>query len=224
MRIDAVALGAAALVLGAYLLGSVSFGLLLARARGVDLRTVGSGNVGATNAGRALGRPFGRLVLTLDALKGAVPVSIAALCYGPAAWPTAAAGVAAVVGHLWPLWHGLRGGKGAATGLGVVLAARPVAGLLAAATYLVLSRATRRASVGSLGGALVGAAACAALDALDAGGALEWTGALLRDEPRPIPAPWPWARTVMAAVVLVLIFAAHAPNLRRLYRGEEPER
>lgn len=206
-----VDVGALALMVAAYLAGSVSFGLLVARAHGVDLRAVGSGNVGATNVGRALGKRVGRVVLVLDALKGAAPVAVGALVYGAAAWPPAAAGIAAVAGHLWPIWHGLRGGKGAATGLGVVLAARPVAGLLAAATYLALSRATKRASVGSLGGALVAAASCAALDGLDAARADAPGGA------------WPWARTAMAGVVLALVVAAHAPNLRRLARGEEPE-
>jgi len=190
------------IVTAAYLLGSVSFGLVIARYRGVDLRSVGSGNVGATNVGRALGKPTGRVVLLLDALKGALPTLLAVLiCGATSAW-TAASGVAAVAGHLWPIWHGLRGGKGAATGLGVLLVVVPVAGVGAGLGYVVGKALSRRASVGSLLGALLGALLTAACDAWDA------------QQLTP--------RTWMALSVFVLVVTAHAPNIARLVRGEEP--
>jgi len=143
---------AAAWGLVAYLLGSVSFGLLVARPAGVDLRSVGSGNVGATNVRRALGRGPARLVLGLDALKGFAPVAAGAYIWGPSSPVPAAGGFAAAFGHCFPLWHGFRGGKAAATGAGALLAATPPAGLAAITSYLVLRRTSRRASVGSLAG------------------------------------------------------------------------
>jgi len=182
----------------AYLLGSISFGLLLARRAGVDLRSTGSGNVGATNVRRALGRGPARLVLGLDALKGFVPVAAGALVWGPSSPVPAAGGVAAAVGHCFPVWHGFRGGKAAATGAGALLAAVPLAGLEAMVTYLLLRRASGRASVGSLAGSLVGAAATAAL--------------LPLDDPR----------VAMSGAILLLVVVRHAGNIRRLLRGEEP--
>ena len=186
-----------ALVVAAYLLGSVSFGLLIARARGVDLRAVGSGNIGATNVGRALGKRTGRFVLVLDALKGALPVLAARWLLGSTSPWTAGVGVAAVVGHLVPVWHGFRGGKGAATGLGVMLAAEPIAGAAAAVTYVLGKALTKRASVGSMLGAVVGCAVAWWLAPL---GAMAW----------------------MATAIGVLVLVAHAPNLARLAKGEEP--
>lgn len=183
--------------LAGYLCGSVSFGLLLARHRGVDLRSTGSGNVGATNVGRALGRRTGRLVLLLDALKGAGPTLAARLVLGADSPFTCATGVAAVVGHVWPIWHGFRGGKGAATGVGSLLAASPLGGVAAFVTYLVAKARTRRASVGSLGGSCVGLVVVLFVEG----------------------ASWPSA---MAALITLLVWVRHAANLRRLWRGEEP--
>lgn len=186
-----------ALAAGGYLLGSVSFGLLAARRRGVDLRAVGSGNVGATNVRRALGAPTGRAVLLLDAAKGAVPSLAARTLLGADHPWTAASGVAAVLGHCYPVWHGFSGGKGAATAAGVMLALSPPAGLAAAGTYVALKKATRRASVGSLGGALVGAATAWAVHG-------------------PTPRAW------MATTILGVVTLRHHDNIARLLRGEEP--
>ncbi|HJL17549.1 MAG TPA: glycerol-3-phosphate acyltransferase [Sandaracinaceae bacterium LLY-WYZ-13_1] len=181
---------------GSYLLGSISFGLLAARGR-VDLRAVGSGNVGATNVGRVLGAGTGRAVLALDAAKGALPTLGARAVLGADHPWTAATGVAAVVGHCYPLWHGFRGGKGAATAAGVMLAASPPAGLVAIAGYVGLKKATRRASIGSLGGALLGTATAWAVHG---------------------PTPRAWMTTAILAVVAL----RHTENVRRLLRGEEP--
>ncbi len=182
---------------GAYLLGSVSFGLIAARRAGVDLRTLGSGNIGATNVGRALGKRTGRIVLALDAAKGALPAALAWHLLGLDDPFTAATGAAAVVGHCFPIWYGFRGGKGAATSAGVMLVLVPIAGAGAALAYAALKRLTKRASAGSLVGAAVGAGV---------------TAALLGSAPR----------TWMAAAVLAVVLARHAGNIGRLVRGEEP--
>ncbi|MCA9531712.1 MAG: glycerol-3-phosphate 1-O-acyltransferase PlsY [Myxococcales bacterium] len=187
----------ASLALAAYLLGSVSFGLLLAKRRGVDLRAVGSGNIGATNVRRALGAEAGRAVMVLDALKGLVPTLAARVALGPGDPWVAVAGVCAVLGHCYPLWHGGRGGKGAATTGGVLLAACPPAGVVMLATYLALKKLTGRASVGSLAGAALGALV---------------TALALGEAPR----------TWMALALFALIVVRHRANLGRLVRGEEP--
>lgn len=180
-----------------YLLGSISFALIAAQRAGVDLRAEGSGNPGATNVGRVLGKRTGRAVLVLDLAKGALPVLLAMGVLGVDSPWTAATGTAAVAGHCFPVWHRFRGGKGAATAAGVLLALVPVAGLAAALTYLVGKRASRRASVGSLLGALVGSGVTFAL----------------------VGPP----RTWMSLSIVALVFARHHDNLARLARGTEPE-
>lgn len=186
-----------ALTLAAYLLGSISFGLVAASRQGVDLRNIGSGNVGATNVGRALGQGAGRTVLILDMLKGFVPVALARWAFDmPWPWITAV-GVAAAVGHCFPIWHDFRGGKGAATAGGVLLGALPPIGAVTLATWAVVKKISRRASVASLSAATIAA------------GLTTW---LYGSE-------WP-AR--LAFGLWILIVARHASNIGRLLRGEEP--
>lgn len=187
-----------ALTAAAYLLGSISSALVLGKRHGIDLREAGSGNPGATNAERVLGKRAGRIVLAADVAKGALPALVARTALGPDDPWTAATGVAAVLGHCFPVWHGFRGGKGAATAAGVLLALAPPAGLAAAGTFFALKKLTRRASVGSIGGAIVGAAVTVS---------------------RLGPAS---PRSWMAGALLVLVLARHAENLARLARGEEP--
>lgn len=141
----------------AYLLGSIPFGLLIARLRKVDLRSVGSGNIGATNAARALGKKWGLFVLLLDAGKAALPVLIclyylsALPSLAPwAGWLAAAAAAAAFLGHLYPLFAGFRGGKGVATGFGGFLALEPRAALLGFFVYATTYGLSRISSLGSL--------------------------------------------------------------------------
>jgi glycerol-3-phosphate acyltransferase PlsY len=188
----------AALVVLAYLVGSISFGLIVAARRGIDLRSVGSGNTGATNVGRALGKREGRLVLVLDAAKGLLPTLAGALTRGVDDPWTAGVALAAVAGHCWPVWHGFRGGKGAATAAGAMLVLCWPAGLGAIATYLGAKRASRKVSVGSLAGAAVGAL----LAGLVAGTTAPFGGAL---------------------GIAALVWARHADNIARLARGEEPD-
>jgi glycerol-3-phosphate acyltransferase PlsY len=188
-----------ALAIAAYLSGSISLAWRMARRHGVDLSNVGSGNPGATNVGRVLGKKAGRIVLIFDLLKGALPYGAARAMLGREdAW-TVAVGVAATVGHCAPIWHRFRGGKGAATGAGVLLVAQPIAGATAIALHLVFKRLTRRASIGSLIGALGGAIGCGAIDG------------------------WLHPVALMAYGLATLVWVRHADNLTRLVRGEELE-
>lgn len=146
----------------AYLVGSIPFGLLLARAMGLgNLREIGSGNIGATNVLRTGSKKAAALTLLLDAVKGAVPVLIARNLLGEDA--AQVAGLAAFLGHLFPVWIGFRGGKGVATFLGVVLALAWPVGVAACMTWLVVAYATRYSSLSALGGG--GAVARLGMDA-----------------------------------------------------------
>jgi acyl phosphate:glycerol-3-phosphate acyltransferase len=180
----------------AYLCGSIPFGLLITRAAsGKDVRTVGSGNIGATNVARAAGKPAAIATLVLDAVKGLVPVLLAArAAQGPPLLVPACA-VAAVVGHCFPPWLRFRGGKGVATGLGVSLALAPWAALAGALTWVVLFKLFRISSIGSLAGMAV-ALAVAALTAN-----------------RPA--------LIGLAGVALLILIRHQANIRRLLRRQE---
>jgi glycerol-3-phosphate acyltransferase PlsY len=139
-----------------YLVGAVPFGYLVARARGIDIFREGSGNIGATNVGRVLGRKFGVLVFCLDFAKGAVPVAVASwladrldLSLPPHTLPVLA-GLAAFLGHLFPLYLNFRGGKGVATGAGVVAVLLPLPAAAAVLVWLAVVCATRYVSLGSL--------------------------------------------------------------------------
>jgi len=142
---------AVAYCLAAYLLGSFPTGLIVGRARGVDVRTVGSGNIGATNVARALGKGWAVLVLACDALKGFLPVWGAPRLlpqHGPLL--VALAGLATIVGHMFTVFLRGRGGKGVATSLGVSLGLSPPIGLACLAIYAATYGLTRLSSLGSL--------------------------------------------------------------------------
>lgn len=193
-------------VLAAFLLGALPFGLWVGRAaRGVDVRAHGSGNLGATNVYRTLGPRLGLLVFALDAGKGVAAVALARALAG-AAFPGGdnAAGlvgaIAAVLGHSFTPFAGFRGGKGAATAAGAMLAATPAASSVALAGFVAAVAATRRISVGSLVAAVVLPLALWLAPFAWQGNFAAWTG----------------------TVVGALIVLRHLPNLRRLVRGEEP--
>ncbi|MBS3733601.1 MAG: glycerol-3-phosphate 1-O-acyltransferase PlsY [Phycisphaerae bacterium] len=204
--------------LGGYALGSVPVGVLLARARGVDLRQVGSGNVGATNVARACGRRWGILCFCLDFAKGFVPALVAGLILRsgsgagtapPAAHQAAwlAAGCGAILGHVFSVWLGFRGGKGVATSLGVVCGVFPymtLPGLAALAVWLAVTGATRYVSLGSVLAAVAFVPLQAGLAAV-----LGW----------PVRRLWPLL--AFAAAMAVLILLRHRHNLRRLLNGTE---
>lgn len=184
-------------IAAAYLCGSIPFGLLIARATtGKDVRTVGSGNIGATNVARAAGKPAAVLTLLLDAVKGLAPVLLAARFAGarPPLLPAACA-VAAVAGHCFPVWLRFRGGKGVATGLGVTLALAPWAALAGGCAWLALYKLVRISSVGSLSGVAVSLL----------------VAAFTADR---------YAVYGLACVAL-LILLRHAANIRRLLRNQE---
>jgi glycerol-3-phosphate acyltransferase PlsY len=191
-------LSATILCLAAYLGGSIPTGLLVARARGVDLRGVGSGNIGATNVARALGRGFAIAVLLGDALKGFVPVFVGRRLLPPL--PPAAvalAGLAAIVGHMFTVFLRGRGGKGVATSLGVALAISPPAALCGFALYVVVYLTLRISSVGSL----LGIWSFPAFAALFGG----------------VPRPY----LALSIGTALLVTLRHRANIARLLRGEE---
>ena len=186
----------ATLAICGYLLGSVPFGLLLTRAAGLgDIRAIGSGNIGATNVLRTGRRGLAAATLILDGLKGAAAV-VAGIVTAEAMGGLLA-GLAAVLGHLFPVWLRFRGGKGVATGLGVTLAAWPEAGLAACAVWLTAAAMTRISSVG-------------ALAAFVAAPLVAWSG----DAPPEI------ANLVL--MVGILVWLRHHANIGRLLAGREP--
>lgn len=137
-----------------YLLGSIPFGLILTRAAGLgDVRSVGSGNIGATNVLRLGNKKVAAATLLLDALKGTFAVLIAKYFFGFEA--SLVAGFFAFLGHLYPVWLGFKGGKGVATYLGVLLAAAPYMMLLFAAVWLIMARLFRISSLSALVAMLV---------------------------------------------------------------------
>jgi glycerol-3-phosphate acyltransferase PlsY len=203
----------------AYLLGSVPFGLIVARTRGIDPRKAGSGNIGATNVGRLLGGRFFALVFTLDLLKSLVPMVVAGVVlrhlagdprhYQPADYALwLLDGFAAIAGHMFSLFLGFKGGKGVATSTGVILGLFPYYTLpaaIAVMAFLLLFKVTRYVSVSSMVGSLI-----FVLAYLGVGLALHW----------PVfGAQWP----LLAFAVLMsgLILYKHRGNLARLRAGTE---
>lgn len=143
-------LRATVLVILSYLLGAVSPAYILGRTiKGMDLRKVGSGNLGARNAGRVLGRPFGVAVWLLDAAKGAIPVAVAARL-GQGTLVAVLCGAAAVSGHIWPIYHGFRGGRGASTVLGATFAVLRVEMTAGLAVWVIVSHLSKSLYLGGL--------------------------------------------------------------------------
>ena len=182
----------AALALG-YLLGSIPFGLLLTRAAGLgDIRSIGSGNIGATNVLRTGHRGLAAATLLLDALKGLIAVLLART-FGPEA--ALAAGGGAVLGHMFPVWLSFKGGKGGATVLGVFLGLSWPIVAVGAVVWLLILATLRYSSLATLLATALGAASA------------WWLS------PRPV--------AVLASVLVVLVWAKHHENIRRLLAGTE---
>ena len=178
---------------GGYLLGSIPFGLILAKLFGLgDLRRIGSGNIGATNVLRTGNKGLAALTLLLDAAKGTVAVLLAAQ-WGETAAMLAALG--AFLGHLFPVWLGFRGGKGVATYIGVLLGLYWPAAAAFGATWLIVAFATRYSSLAAL---VASGASVAAL-------------ALIGE----------WRLAALSLLLTVLLYIRHAGNIARLARGEE---
>lgn len=205
---------AALFIVGAYLLGAIPFGLLIGKAQGIDIREHGSRNIGATNAGRVLGRKWGFVCLALDMLKGLAPVlaakfvlisephtSMMLLCWIGVA-------IAAVLGHNFPIYLGFKGGKGVATTIGVALGVFPyftVGIIVALIAYGVGRYATGIVSIGSL--------------ALAAVFPLAVWGYLAIERPGQIGTDWPLV--VVSVLLALMIIVRHRANIARLMRGEE---
>ena len=192
-------------VIVAYLIGSIPFGYLIVRGKiGADIRKTGSGGTGATNVSRRAGKVAGVLTLVLDALKGAAAVLIAQTLSGNG-WVVTAAGVAVIVGHIFPVWLGFRGGKGVATGAGVFLMLMPVALLCAGVIFLAIVLSTRYVSLGSMI-----AAATIPL--------FVWLQTVF-------VAPLTDLRPLLTAAIAgaLLIIFAHRGNIERLARGTESQ-
>lgn len=187
---------AAFLVALGYLAGSVPFGVLITRwLMGVDVRSAGSGNIGATNVARVAGKKLGVLVLLLDALKGALPVLIS-LHWSSENWLHATVGLAAFLGHVFPIWLRFRGGKGVATALGVLAVLVPDSALAGAGVYVLLFALFRVSSIGSLAGGICAVAV-----------------AMLRE--RPIE------YRILTALLFVLVLYTHRANIQRLLKKTE---
>ncbi|QJR35097.1 glycerol-3-phosphate 1-O-acyltransferase PlsY [Gemmatimonas groenlandica] len=189
-----------AALLAAYVIGSFPTAYLVGKANGVDLRTVGSGNLGATNVFRTLGWKWGLLVYIVDGLKGALPVLLLPGAIGVATgWPWGAAfGLLAILGHVRPVFlMGKGGGKGVATASGVFIALAPIPALCAIVGFAIAVAMTRYVSLGSLVGAVV----------------LPVALLLQQREVTPL--------VLLSAAVGAFVFWTHRENIGRLRRGEE---
>ena len=179
----------------AYLLGSIPFGMVIARVMGLgDLRRIGSGNIGATNVLRTGNRPAAALTLILDAAKGGIAVLIAGTLLAEDA--AQLAGLAAFIGHLYPVWLGFRGGKGVATFLGILLALAWPVGLAACATWAATAALSRLSSAAAL---------------IAAGLSVVWL--LLLGSPQILG---------LTALLAAMIIYRHSANIARLRAGTEP--
>lgn len=182
-------------VMLAYFVGSIPFAFLLSRHRGIDLRQVGSGNVGASNVLRTIGVRSAVLAMCLDAIKGALAVLVAQrLATGPAA--PVAAGLASIIGHIYPVWLRFRGGKGVATAAGAFAVLTPLALAVASLVFVLAVWVTRYISVGSITAAITLAVAASASEV-------------------------PGVVSVGAAMAAIIIVQRHRDNLARLRAGIE---
>jgi glycerol-3-phosphate acyltransferase PlsY len=203
------------LIIASYLLGAIPFGLLIARSHGIDLRKVGSGNIGATNVSRALGKKWAYVCFVLDLAKGLLPMLLAT------AWGLVdknvtlgqlgmwlAVGCAAILGHVFPIYLKFKGGKGVATSLGVVLGLWPyytLSGIIAFGIWIVVFLAWRYVSLASILAAMTFPAALTLMIWLKP----EWELGNL------------WPLYVAAIGMPLLVIARHAENIKRLLEGSE---
>lgn len=188
-------------LLGSYLLGSIPFGYLIARfVAKTDVRTKGSGNIGATNVARVVGKKLGAFTLFLDALKGALPVLLVVPALGApesqADMLEALSGLFALVGHCFPVWLLFRGGKGVATGAGFLLAHLPLAAGIGVGVFAATYALSRTVSLSSL---VAGAAALVAVLVLE-----------------PLD-----ASLVPLLIMLLIVVVRHTSNIKRLLKKEE---
>jgi glycerol-3-phosphate acyltransferase PlsY len=199
-------------IIAAYLLGSIPFGLLIAKAHGKDLRSIGSGNIGATNVSRALGRKWAYFCFVLDVLKGLIPMLVTMLIAEPDSvitlWLWLSVGCAAILGHIFPIYLKFKGGKGVATSFGVALGLWPyftICVLFAAVVWVVVVLIWRYVSLASIAASVTFPIVLIAAIIITPG----WDFANL----------WPILITSVAIPVMVII--RHRENIRRLLAGTE---
>ncbi|HLG30189.1 MAG TPA: glycerol-3-phosphate 1-O-acyltransferase PlsY [Candidatus Brocadiales bacterium] len=185
-----------------YLIGSIPFGYIIARLKGIDVRQHGSGNIGATNVGRVLGKGYGVAVYILDLAKGFVPVYFASKLFDHP-FPMVICGLAAILGHVFPIYLRFKGGKAVATSCGVFLWLAPLALLIAGATWIIITLCFRYVSLASIVGALALIIAIIILghDPFGSGRYL----------------------TIFAALIALLVILRHKSNIKRLLSGSEPK-
>lgn len=185
-------------VILSYLIGSISPAIILCKLRySVDIRTLGSGNAGTTNVLRNFGKKMAGLTLLLDALKGILCYITGYVVLGSYEMALVC-GLAAVIGHILPIFSGFKGGKGVATTLGLCLVAAPKAGIIAVVAALIIMAVSRRISLGSILGALIFAVMTAVLK-------------------------YPDFVVVWAAIIAGIIWIKHRENIKRLLSGTEPK-
>jgi glycerol-3-phosphate acyltransferase PlsY len=190
---------------GGYFLGSIPFGLLAARLKGVDIRQQGSGNIGATNVWRVCGWRFGLPVFALDVLKGVAAVLLAhwlAVHFsGDASWDGIVAALACIIGHSFPVWLGFKGGKGVATSLGVFLGLMWLPSVIALALWFIVFKMSGYVSLASIVAAVALPATAITMQLIHRG--------------------YGWPVSGFAAVVGLLVIARHRSNIARLRAGTE---
>ena len=201
------------MIVFAYLLGSVPFGFMIAKAHGKDLREIGSGNIGATNTGRVLGKKWGVICLILDTFKGLVPMLITKTQIGddPSVgqlWLWLAVGSAAIFGHVFPVYLKFKGGKGVATSLGMVLGLFPyytLTGVIAFGIWLIVLLTIRYVSLASITAAVAFPVVLAVLILLSD----TWYFSSL------------WPLVIVAFAMSILVIVRHVENIKRMLEGSE---
>jgi len=204
----------AILIISSYLFGSIPFAWIFARAKGIDLRKVGSGNIGATNLSRALGRKWAYLCFALDTLKGFLPIFIASRLLQPSdnfnTFWCLAVGVAAILGHIFPVYLNFKGGKGVATSFGVALGFWPyytISAVISLAVWIIIVLIFRYISLASMIASIAFAAALSL--------------AILLNPDWQLSALWPLL--IVACAIPFLVIILHRQNISRILAGSEPK-
>jgi len=183
-------------LIATYLIGAIPFGYLIGKFKGVDIRSKGSGNIGATNVARVIGKQYGIAVFILDFLKGFIPTYIAVKWFGLNSWMVTWVGLAAILGHMFTPFLGFKGGKGVATSAGALFGISPLLGFITLILWFIVYKASGYVSAGSI---------VAAFSAMFLGGMFAFPKNVL----------------FLIGIVAVLILIKHKSNVERLMEGRE---